>query len=79
VEALGEAERPGDERPYPGGIGMERVHQHNVRLREDPRAHRREQAAAFLEPVGHPGADRIVAVGVGDALRNRIVSVQPST
>ncbi len=51
---------------------MERVHQHDVRLREDLRAQCRQQAAALVEPVGHPVADRIVAVGVADALGNRI-------
>src|SRR5882672_9225353 len=64
VEALGEAERPRDERLYPGGIGMDRVHQHDVRLGEDLRANCRQQAAALLEPLGHPVANRIVAVGV---------------
>ena len=71
VEALGEAERPGNERLHAAGIGMEWVHQHDVGLWEDLRAHCRQQAAALLEPVAHPVADRIV-VRVGDPLRNRI-------
>ena len=51
---------------------MERIHQHDVRLRKDLRAHCRQQAAALREPVGHPIADRIIAVGVADPLGNRI-------
>ena len=75
VKALGEAEWPRDERRDSGGIGVERIHQHDVRLRKDLRAQCRQQAPAFLEPVGHPLADRIVVgivVGVRDPLRNRI-------
>jgi hypothetical protein len=78
VVALGEAERPGDERRYPGGIGMQRVHQHDVRLRENLRAHCRKQAPVFHEPRGHAGADRIVTVGVAYAFGNHIDFGRPS-
>ena len=35
MEALGEAERSRDKRLYPAGVGMERVHKDDVRLREN--------------------------------------------
>ena len=72
VEALGEVEWPSDERRRFGSIGMERIHQHDVRLREDSRAHRHQQATTFLEPGGHPVADHVIAVGVGNPLGNNI-------
>ena len=53
-------------------LRMARVHQHEVRLREDRRADRCEEAAALVEPAREPPADRIVVVHVADALGRRV-------